>query len=507
MRTKYSMINSIVVILLNIVTIIIGFIAQKIFINILGIEYLGVNGLFSNILSMLAIIELGLGSAIVFHLYKPIADNNKEEIKSLIDYYKKAYRIIAVIVAVIGLSLIFFLDKIVGEVHINENITYLYLLCLVDVVASYLLTYKRSILYASQKTYIVNIIHIFYLVFLNFFQLFLLYKTHNYSLYLWIKIIFRIIENLIITYVANRMYPFLKEKNIRKLNNGIKSNILSKIKGLLFHKIGSFIVLGTDNIIISVFLGVKYVGLYDNYYLILNKTQGLFSQIFSSITASVGNLLIENNTSKSYIIYKTFLLINSWMFMLVSSIILCIIQPFITLWIGQEYILPFSVLIVLIINFYIQGLRITSLTFKNAAGIFYEDRFMPIIEALINIIVSIILVKIYGLKGVFLGTISSTIILFLYGYYKYAYKNIFKRNYYQYLKDYIPFIILPFISGITSFFVSSSLILNNIILQMIYNFAVSFIISNIIYCLCFYKTKEFSNILSYIKVFLNKKKR
>ena len=499
MRTKYSVLNAIVVVVLNIVTILIGFISQKIFINILGIEYLGVNGLFTNILSMLAIVELGLGSAIVFHLYKPIANNNKDEIKSLMHFYKVGYRIVAIIVSVIGLFMILFLSKIIGQVSVSENITYLYLLCLGDVVVSYLLTYKRSILYASQKTYIINIVHIIYLILMNSVQLLILYKTKNYSLYLWVKIVFRIIENLVITYIANKMYPFLKEKNINPIDKKTKSNIISKIKGLLYHKVGTFIVLGTDNIIISAFLGIKYVGLYDNYYLILNKVQNLFSQMFNSLTASVGNLLIEDDINKSYRTYKNMLFINSWIFMIASSIIICTIQPFIIIWIGEEYILSFEVLIVLIINFYIQGLRITNLTFKNAAGVFYEDRFMPIVEAVVNIFVSIILVKRMGLVGVFLGTISSTVILYVYGYYKYVYSYIFKKNYLSYLKDFIPLLIIPIIAVGISYFATLMVNVNNYIYKIAFNALIAFACCNLIYLLAFYRTEEFEFLELFIK--------
>ena len=192
MRSQNSIKNTIVSILMSIITILIGLVTQKIFIKILGTEYLGINGLFTNILSMLAIAELGIGSAIIYSLYKPIAQNDKEKINSLIGFYKKSYRIIALIVSIIGICVIPFLEKIVGQTDIQESITFLYLLFLFDTVASYLLTYKRSILYASQKTYIINIVHILYLVLMNTLQIVILVLTRNYIAYLVIKIIFRI---------------------------------------------------------------------------------------------------------------------------------------------------------------------------------------------------------------------------------------------------------------------------------------------------------------------------
>lgn len=214
MRSLNSVKNAVVSILMSVTTMLIGLVTQKIFINILGTEYLGLNGLLNNILSMLAIAELGIGSAIIYSLYEPIANNNKEKIKTLIQFYKKSYRIIAGIVLIIGICIIPFLNIIVGENNIQENIVLIYLLFLTDTVVSYLLTYKRSILYASQKTYIVNIVHILYLILMNTIQILVLISTRNYIFYLIIKIIFRILENIVITVIANKMYPYIKEKNI-----------------------------------------------------------------------------------------------------------------------------------------------------------------------------------------------------------------------------------------------------------------------------------------------------
>ena len=203
MRTKNSIRNMAVTLVMNFITIIAGFIAQKIFLNLLGSEYLGLNGLFTNVVSMLGIVELGLGSAIIYHLYKPIAEKDINTIKSLMQFYKKSYHLIALVVFLLGLILIPFLPLFVKDVTVSININLAYFLFVIDIVFSYLLSYKRSILYANEQNYIINIIHIFYTIFLNVFQLSLLYVTKNYYIYLVIKIIMRIAENVVITKVAN----------------------------------------------------------------------------------------------------------------------------------------------------------------------------------------------------------------------------------------------------------------------------------------------------------------
>lgn len=498
MRSQNSIKNTIVSIVMSIVTILIGLITQKIFIKILGTEYLGLNGLFTNILSMLAIAELGIGSAIIYSLYKPIAEKDKEKIKSLIEFYKKSYRIIALVVTIIGIAVIPFLGKIVGETKIQENITFLYLLFLFDTVASYLLTYKRSILYASQKTYIVNIVHILYLILMNILQITILILTKNYVAYLSIKIIFRILENVVITIIANKMYPYIKEKNIKKIDQDVQQSIIKKVKGLIFHKIGSFIVLGSDNIMISTFLGVTTVGLYSNYNTILQAVNNLFSQVFSSITASVGNLLVEKEQEKSYKIYKNMLFINSWMYSFSSIAILCLMEPFIKIWIGEQYLLSYSVLVILSINFYVQGMRKTTSTFKEAAGIFHEDRFVPIIESIVNILASIVFLKIWGLAGVFLGTVTSSLVLFLYSYPIYVYKKLFNRTYFQFLKEHFTYLLVSVLCAALTAFIIKNITLNNNFIQLIVNGIIVIVVPNFIQYIIFRKREEYAYVKNMI---------
>ena len=205
MKTKSSIKNAFAAMGVNVVSILVGLVAQRFFIKILGAEYLGVNGLFSNIISMLGIVELGIGNAIIYNLYKPLVKKDYDTINSLMDLYKRAYHIIAIIVFLLGISVTPFLNFIIGQNTLDINIKLVYVMFIIDITCSYLLSYKRSIIYADQKNYIINIIHMVYYVVLNFLQLLFLYFTKNYYLYLVIKIIMRVVENLIITlYVNNK---------------------------------------------------------------------------------------------------------------------------------------------------------------------------------------------------------------------------------------------------------------------------------------------------------------
>lgn len=497
MRTKNSIKNIIGSMLSNILTIIIGLIAQAVFIKILGSEYLGLNGLFSNIITMLGIVELGVGNAIIYNLYKPIAENNISKIKSLMNFYKKSYRLIACIVAIIGIIIIPFLSFFIEEISIDINITLVYLLFLIDVVCSYLLSYKRSILYANQKNYIINIVHIIYTILLNTSQLLVLFFTKNYYYYLIMKIIMRILENFIISKIADKKYAFINEQS-EKLDKETEKDIFTKVKALFFHKIGSFAVLGADNIIISKFLGLVTVGLYSNYYLIINAVQTVFGQIITSFTASVGNMLVTESKEKCYDVFKKIRFFNFWLATFASSSVLVIMDSFISIWIGDKYILPLLVLEVLVFNLYQKLMRNSYMSFKEAAGIYYEDRFVPLIEATLNIIVSIFCCKLFGLAGVFMGTVISGLALWCYSYPKYVYKKLFDRNYIEYAKETIGYIILFVLIASGTYYLSTIITFSNIYLGFISNVIISLIVPNILLFIIFFKTdnfKYYSNLL------------
>ncbi|MTO56809.1 oligosaccharide flippase family protein, partial [Turicibacter sanguinis] len=270
MRTSNSIKNSIIGTLTIFISMVTSFIAQAVFIRILSIDFLGLNGLFTNILSILSLFELGIGNAIIYNLYSPLAKKNKEEINSLMCFYKKSYHIIAILILICGVLILPFLNFIVRDVEVDINIYIVYILFLLSSVASYIISYKRSLIYADQKNYIINIIHMAYLIILNISQLLALYFTKNYYLYLIIKILYQLFENIVITVCANRLYPYLKDKKVKKLDKEIEQNIFLKIKALVFHKIGAVIINGTDNIIISAFFTIGIVGIYSNYYMIIN---------------------------------------------------------------------------------------------------------------------------------------------------------------------------------------------------------------------------------------------
>lgn len=500
MKTKSSIKNSIASIIQYVVVLLVGFVSQKMFINILGIDYLGLNGLFSNIVGMLGIVELGVGSAIIYNLYKPIVNNDTKTVNALMKFYKKSYYVIAIAILIIGLSIIPFLNFIIKDINIDINIILVYVLFILEIVSSYILSYKRSILYADQKNYIINIIHIIYYILLNVVQLIYLYLTKNYYGYLIIKIIFRFLENLVITIYVNKNYNYLNDKKANKLDDAILKDIKTKVNSLFLHKIGSFVVLGTDNIIISKYLGLSTVGLYSNYYLIIDSINKLFSQAITAVIPSIGHLLIEGNKEKNYVTFKRLRFINFWIATFASVGILIVIKPFITIWLGTNYLLDDITLLVLVFNFYQKMMRSSFSSFKEAAGIYYEDRFIPILESLSNIVFSILLVKLVGLPGVFLGTIISGLWLWCYSYPKYVYKKLFDRTYIDYALETLGYISVFLIIGCLSLIISNLSLVNSIWLSIFINIFIALVIPNLIIMVLY---KQNDNYIYLKKLFIN----
>lgn len=500
-RKKSSFKNMITAVSSNVLTIIVGLVAQAVFIKILGSEYLGLNGLFSNVISMLGIVELGMGSAIIYNMYKPIAEENHEKIKSLMQFYKKSYRIITLIISIIGIMIIPFIKYIVDieSVTVGINVYLVYILFLLETICSYILSYKRSMLYADQKEYITNIIHMGYTILVNTMQLTFLYFTHDYYLYLIIKVMMRLVENIVISSYVNRRYSYLLDNNVTKLDSKTEKDIFQKIKALFFHKIGTFIVSGTDNIIISKYLGLVTVGLYSNYYMIINAVQTVINHIIQATRASVGNLLVTESKTKQFDIFNKIRFVNFWISCFSSICIFVIMDSFITIWIGYKFVLPTKVLLVLVINFFIVSSRSTYGAFKEAAGIFYEDRFVPIIESLLNIVLSIIFVKKFGLMGVFMGTIASGLVLWCYSYPKYVYNKLFRRKISDYIKETIYyFIIFILIAGFT-YSLAILISFDNVYLQFISNVLIALIVPNVIMLLLFSKDENFKYFINMLK--------
>lgn len=492
MRVVNSLRNSSFTIIQKIIGMLLGFVTRTVFIYTLGISYQGLNGLFTSILSMLSIAELGIGSAIVFNMYRYIAEKDIETMKSLMHFYRTAYRIVAAIVLFLGLLLLPFLNFFSSYQGIHDNIFIIYLLFLANSVAGYLFSYKRSILYADQKNYIVNIFDTLYTIVVNLAYIIVLFAFKSFALYLISALLFSIIENLFIQSYADRRYPWLKEKNVRKLEPEILQRFKKQIYGMFYHNIGTFVVMGSDSLVITKFLGLTTMGLYSNYTLITGNISGLLMAALGGLTASIGNLLTEKNTEKSFDVYKNLSFATFWIFSSVSSAVLLAMQPFIAVSLGDKFTLSFPVLLMIVLNFYVLGMRKPIRLFQDASGIFYENRHIPVIGAVLNLGFSLFFVTFMGLTGVLLGTFLSTLILYGYSFPKYIYSPLFNRPISDYIIEQLKY--LAIFGCILLLSSASTLLLSRITnnwISLMASIILALVLPNGLLLLIYHQTSEF----------------
>lgn len=393
-----------------IASILLQFISRTVFIHYLGEGYLGVNGLFSNVLGVLSFAELGIGTAINFSLYKPVAEHNTEKIKAYMHYYKIAYRIIALIVTLLGLVLVPFLSILINDPGDIGNITTYYLIYLFNTVSSYFVSYKYSLVNAEQKNYVYTNINLIISFTTSVAQIISLIIWQNFLIYLLVATFIGVFQKIFISLFFNKMYPFLSDKNVEKLTYNEKETLFIKIKALVIHKIGDVSVHQTDNIIVSSFISTKTVGVLSNYNLLINTVSGCINVLFNSVTGSLGNMVAIESKEFQYSIFKKYRFIGFWLYGFSSIALAILMTPFIHLWIGERMLIDDFTVNLLVLDHYMIGHRICLNNIKSASGLYEPDKYVALIQALVNLITSIILVKLIGLPGVFIGTLIQGII-------------------------------------------------------------------------------------------------
>lgn len=498
-RTENSIINSAMSIVTQVLTVVLNFAVKTVFIKMLNDEYLGVNGLFTNIITMLSLADLGIGIAIPYSLYKPLAKKDEHKINVLMNFYKKVYTIIGIAVLLIGLSLTPFLGLIIKDIPKNvPHLSLIYILFVIHSASSYFFVYKKFLIDSDQKGYITSRIIFTFSTLLSIIQIILLVTTKNYILFLLSSIILVIIQNIYISSKANKLYPFIKNKTDEKLEKEDMEGIKKNVSSLFIYKVGTVIMNGTDNIIISKFIGLIIVGFYSNYVLIINSITTVLNQIFNAITSSIGNLVVTTNKKRSKEVYDNLNFANFWLYALFGVCIIVLINPFINVWIGKKYVMGFSIVFLLVLNFYVLGMQSVTNSFRNAYGLFWIAKYRPIIMVIINIVISVVLVQFIGIEGVLIGTLISRLVttawLDPYIVHKYGFEISPKSYYIDYLKYLVIFIA---ISIILNYFVSMIAINNIFILILIAILVV--IIVNVILVLLFFKTSEFNYFYDKIK--------
>lgn len=495
MRTENSLKNIFSSFASSIILNIIKFICRIIFVKIIGELYLGVNGLLSNVLGLLSLAELGVSTAINYSLYKPIADKDKKKIKALMSFYKKAYRIIALIVLLIGLSLLPFLSFFIKDNQGIRNLNVIYLIFLFNQVIGYLFSYKRTLIIADQKSYKLVPFTVAFSFMMNIFQIVFLIFTKNYIVYLLIQFLFIVLENLAVNNYINKEYPYIKyidEKE--KIDNDEFEKIKKNVKALMFHKVGSYAVYSTDNLIISKFIGIREVGYYSNYSALILIVSEFIYTFISNITASFGNLIVKENPKKRLEVFEEMNFIYYIMYGIATICFINLFNPFICFVYGKKFVLSTGCVYLITLNFYLLGMTHIIDLVKSAAGLYNNDKFVPMVQSIINLVISIVLGIKIGLIGVFIGTFISTMFPLIIKPII-VYKNVFEMSPLKYFRDGLKQFLALLISITISVFIVNNVYISNIIYKLAINLVVSVIVPAII-ILIFYKN---SNVYDSVK--------
>lgn len=388
----------------QVISLLLSFVSRTIFIKILGAGYLGINGLFSDILMMLSMADLGLGTAMVYSFYKPLAENAYNEIAALIAFYRKIYNFIALSVAIIGLALIPFLGYIV---HLDKPIPYInvyYLFFLANTVISYLFVYKTSIIDADQKNYVVTKYQMIVNIGRVLVQSVTLLIYKNYFVYLGIQVLCSLINNLIASKKADELYPYIK-KSTHKLDEQEKKSIYANMKSIFIYKISGVLLNGTDNTLISILVGTVWVGFYSNYNLVIIALNNFVNIVYSSATASIGNLVVNEKPRKRFEVFQSMQAISLIISTFATVCLYMLFNNLIFVWLGTKYVLNDYILAAIIANFYFGSVVHPIWSYREATGLYMQTKYIMIIAAIVNLILSIIMGKLMGMSGIFLASL------------------------------------------------------------------------------------------------------
>lgn len=472
-------------------TMVISFISRTVFLYCFSQEYIGIVSLFSGIFSFLSLADLGMEASLTVKLYRALADNDYSKLKSLLAYYKRIFNLIALVIFCAGLILLPFLGIIVDLPENVQNIKLIYVLSLLNASVSYLYVYKKTLFIADQKKYITDIIQYCVSLIECAVEIPLLLLSHSYIFYLIFQCLFKMLYNIAIMFYAKKAYIEVEMAKEYSLNYSMRQAIRSDMKAISLHRIGDVINSNSWSILVSAFVNVVSAGIYSNYQLIINYTKIIMDKVYYALSPSIGNLIATENSERVFDFFKKMLFISFVMSCFFGTGLLCMLNSFIRLWLGNTFVLSNNVVIVSIVNFYLVNMRKPVLIFKEAYGLFQKDRFRPLLESFINIGTAFILCNIlnWGIVGILLGISISYMlttfwiepyILFKYG---------LKRDMLIYFKQYICYALCTMVVMVISVFLCDLMPVG--ILGFILSGIICTFVSLLAFVLLFHKTAAY----------------
>lgn len=431
-----------------------AFIFRTVFLYVLSSSYLGISALFTNILQVFSLTELGIGSVIAFNMYKPMKEGDEEECASLLLFYKKIYYLMALLTVFLGLVFYPFLGDIIADkqsVPSDVNLNIVYWLFVFQSASSYLCVYMQSLFNADQKGYVISTLNSLYNLAVNVIKIALLFLTSDYTLVLASGIILGLVYNAGLSLYIKKCYKSITDRPAISLSKSKRNKIFKDTGALMCHKVGSVVMNSTDSIILSAFIGVSTLGLYSNYQMISVALDTMLNKVFGSFVPTIGNALLDLDDDASFTLYRRLRFLNIWGASFCAICFYFLINPFIEIWLGSQYLLDDAVAVVMSLHFFWNSSRIINVAFVNASGMFVKDRIRPLIQSILNLAISIVLVVRIGLIGVFIGTLISTLATAAWREGVILYRFVFHVNVREYFLCYLSWFVLTLL---TSFCVS-----------------------------------------------------
>lgn len=465
----------------------------------LGVEYLGLDGLFTSILSVLNLAELGVGSAMVYSMYKPVAEDDHTAICALMKQYKTYYRMIGLVVLIGGLIICPFVPKLIsGDLPVGLNVYILFLLNLAATVLSYwLFAYKNSLLQAYQRVDVVSKVTMVVNTVRYALQFVLLFIFHDYYIYLIVTLVSQAGINICTAIVVDKMFPDFKAEG--EIDKQEKKAINRRIRDLFTAKLGSVVVNSVDTLVISAFLGLTVLAVYQNYYYIITALLSIVNILIFSCTSGIGNSIITETKQKNLNDLKTFTLIISMVSCFCMACLLNIYQPFMKIWVQKENLMfDYPAVICFSIYFFIVEINTLLNSYKDAAGIWHEDRFRPLVTAVVNLVLNVIMVQFWGVYGILLSTVISMLLIGMPWLLANLFTTIFEKNMMkEYLKKLFGYILATAISAVISTIICQSIGFQGITAIFI-NAMICAVMTGMTFGLLFRKSDEFQRSLNFI---------
>lgn len=434
----------------KVVLLVLSFVSRKIFIEFIGVEYLGINSLFANVLTILSLADMGFGIAMSFSYYKPLADGDKAKLAALVQFYRRVYFLIAAAVGIAGVVLMPFLRLIV-DTDIPDSLLYIYyFIALSNTVISYLFVYKSNMVSADQKSYLVNKVQLRVNFVKTVVQVICIVLFKNYIVYASLDVAATLANNIIISRIADKLYPFINDRGIEPLSREARSGIYANLRSVFLYKFASSVMSGTDSIVMSAVVSTVIVGLYSNYLTITNQITSFVQIVFSSFTASIGNMIVENQEDKNYGVFRIMQMVSHIMSGVIAVCLISLMNEFIGLWLGEEYDMGMLMAFAVTANTYFTISLQPIWSYREATGLYNKTKYVMVATAIINLVLSVILGMAIGAPGIVLATVIARIVTYFWYEPYLVYKLYFNHSSAEYYVDYILSIVIITISYVIS---------------------------------------------------------